>query len=134
MKTFSKLLVVFAMFAFTNVQAEELPKAEKQMELDYSTEYETVRVAAKVPLGLKQAVVDELIYPEYAKRRDLEGQVYMRLCVCDENTVKIVGLSATNPYLGKYVKKELADLYVKEPGCQPGQVFMLKVNFDLLNN
>lgn len=132
MKTLSILLVVFAMFAFTNVQAEELPKVEKSMTLDTSTEFQTIKVASKLPVGLKQAVVDKLIYPSYAQKNNLEGQVYMRLCVCDENTVKIVGLSATNPYLGKYVKRELLDLYVKDPGCAPGQVFLLKVDFDLL--
>lgn len=132
MKTLSILLVVFAMFAFTNVQAEELPKVEKTLELDTSTEFQTIKVASKLPAGLKTAVIEELSYPSYAQRHNLEGQVYMRLCVCDENTVKIVGLSATNPYLGKYVKEELADLYVKDPGCEPGQVFLLKVNFDLL--
>lgn len=132
MKTLCKLLVVFAMFAFTNVQAEKLPEVEKTLKLDTSTEYQTIKVATKLPKGLKDAVIEELSYPTYAQMRNLEGQVYMRLCVCDENTIKIVGMNATNPYLGKYVKKELADLYVKDPGCKPGQVFLLKVDFDLL--
>lgn len=132
MKTLCKLLVVFAMFAFTNVQAEELPKVEKSLKLDTSTEYQTIKVATKLPVGLKTAVIEELSYPTYAQSHNLEGQVYMRLCVCDKNTIKIVGMNATNPYLGKYVKKELADLYVEDPGCEPGQVFLLKVDFDLM--
>lgn len=120
------------MFAFTNVQAEELPKVEKSLKLDTSTEYQTIKVATKLPVGLKTAVIEELSYPTYAQSHNLEGQVYMRLCVCDKNTIKIVGMNATNPYLGKYVKKELADLYVEDPGCEPGQVFLLKVDFDLM--
>lgn len=132
MKTLSKLLVVFAMFAFTNVQAEELPKVEKSLTLDTSTEFQTIKIAAKLPEGLKKAVTDKLVYPSYAQRRNLEGQVYMRLCVCNESTVKIVGLNATNPYLGAYVQKELAELYVEDPGCAPGQVYLLKIDFDLL--
>lgn len=132
MKNLSKLLVVFVLFAFTNVQSEELSKVEKTLQLDTSTEYQTIKVASKLPAGLKQAIIDELSYPTHAQRHNLEGQVYMRLCMCDESTVKIVGLSATNPYLGEYVKKELVDLYVENPGCESGQVFLLKVNFDLL--
>jgi len=133
MKTLIKLLFVCAIFAFSSAQAETLPKGEKQLELDYSTQYENLKVAAKVPEGLKQAVMAKLIYPAYAKRSELEGQVYMRLCVCNEKKLKIVDLNATNPYLGEYVKKQLSDMYVKNPGCAPGQVYMLKVNFDLIN-
>jgi len=132
MKKLSILLVVFVMFAIANVQADGSSKEEKTLTLDTSTEFQTIKVANKLPPALKTAVMEELSYPTYAQRRNLEGQVYMRICVCDENTVKIVGLSATNPYLGNYVKEELADLYVKDPGCAPGQVFLLKVNFDLL--
>lgn len=132
MKRLSIVLVVFAMFAFTNVPAEGLSNVEKTLELDTSTEFQTIKVASKLPVNLKIAIIDKLSYPTYAQDLNLEGQVYMRLCVCDENTVKIVGLSATNAYLGEYVKHELSDLYVKNPGCESGQVFLLKVNFDLL--
>lgn len=132
MKTLMTLLVTLAMFAFTNATAEKLQEVEKKVILDTSTEYKTVKVATPVPLGLKQAVIDKLAYPKHAQRRNLEGQVYMRLCMCTDNTVKVIGLSATNQYLGDYVKKELSNMYVEKPGCKSGQVYLLKVNFDLL--
>ena len=133
MKKLGLLLFAFIIFGVTNLMAEESPKAEKELSLDTSTEFTTMKIATQVPTGLKNAVTEQLFYPSYAQKRNLEGQVYMRLCVCDKSNVKIVGLSATNPYLGSYVKKQLADLYVKNPGCEPGQVFLIKVNFDIIN-
>jgi len=108
-------------------------KREVLSNLDTSTEYESIKVAAKVPKGLKNAIINELVYPKQAQVKNLEGQVYMRLTVDQNSMVKIVEMNSTTPMLGAYVKKQLTNIKVKNPGCQPGQVYMMKVNFDLLN-
>lgn len=126
-------LGILTMQAAINEEVKNKNNAEVSMSLDTSTEYETIKVAAKVPTGLKNAVIDELIYPEYAQDKNLEGQVYMRITVDQNSKVKIIGMNATSPYLGSYVKKQLGDVKVNKPGCKPGQVYLMKVNFDLLN-
>lgn len=90
-------------------------------------------VAVKLPSELKQAITDQLQYPDYAKDNYIEGVVWMKICVTDASTIKIVDISASNQELGKYVKKELSSLYIEKPGCKQNQVFYLKVKFDLLN-
>jgi len=89
-------------------------------------------VAAKLPVNLKEAIIDDLNYPKAAKLNNLEGDVWMKICVTEESKVKVIDLSSTNPDLGEYVKKELSSLYVENPGCNTGQVYYLKVKFDLL--
>lgn len=127
------LIGIFSAQAAEKVEETTENKAEATMTLDTSTEFETITIASKVPMGLKKAVTDNLIYPKHAQYKNVEGQVYMRLTVDHDNNVKIVELNATNPYLGKYVTKQLASTNVKNPGCKPGQVYMMKVNFDIIN-
>lgn len=139
MKKFGITLLAALLIGIFSAQAAE--KAEETTEnkvenvttLDTSTEFETIKVASKVPSGLKNAVTKQLVYPKHAQYKNLEGQVYMRLTVDINNNVKIVELNATNAYLGKYVTKQLASTSVENPGCKPGQVYMMKINFDLVN-
>lgn len=131
---FAALLIgIFSAQAAEKVEETTENKTEVTTTLDTSTEFETVKIASKVPAGLKNAVTKQLVYPTYAQSKNLEGQVYMRLTVDQNNNIKIVEMNATTPYLGKYVEKQLASAKVKNPGCKPGQVFMMKINFDLLN-
>lgn len=139
MKKFGVTLLAALLIGIFSAQAEEKSeritenKAKVTTALDTSTEFETITVATKVPEGLKKAVTNQLLYPEYAKKENLEGQVYMRLTVDQNNMVKIVEMNTTTPYLGNYVKEQLASTYVKNPGCKPGQVYRMKINFDLVN-
>lgn len=91
-------------------------------------------VAAKLPSNLKQEIMDEIDYPDFAQDELIEGEVWMKVCVSEESKVQIIDLSATNQKLGSYVKSELSDLYVDNPGCDAGQVFYLKVDFNLLES
>lgn len=129
------IIISLLSFLFLSVQASNKIEAKNSspITLDTSTEYQTIRVATKVPTGLKNAVTNELFYPKDAQDKNLEGQVYLRLCIDENSYVKIVSMNATTPYLGEYVKKQLASTYVKKPGCEPGQVYLMKVNFDLLS-
>ena len=139
MKKFGITLVATLLIGIFSAQAAEKVatttenKNEVVTTLDTSTEYQTIRVATKVPTGLKDAVTNQLLYPQLAKNQNIEGQVYMRLTVDENYKVKIVAMNATTPLLGKYVTKQLASTYAKNPGCKPGQVYMMKINFDLLN-
>lgn len=117
MKKLIALVVILALGLGATVEAKKLPT-----------------VAAKLPVNLKQSISDVLEYPEQAIANNLEGDVWMKVCVSDESKVKIIDLSATNPELGEYVKEELSSLYVDNPGCKAGQVFYLKVKFSLLPN
>lgn len=88
-------------------------------------------VAAKLPNQLKSAIAKNLEYPSQVLKMNLEGDVWMKICVDKKSKVEIVDLSATNQKLGTYVKKELSSIYVNNPGCEVGQVYYLKVKFDL---
>lgn len=118
---------------FDKVKTDTKTTTNTSLTLDTSTEYQNVRVATHVPSGLKNAITNELFYPTKAKTAHIEGQVYMRVTINEESNIEIVGLNATNPTLGNYVKEQLKSTYVKKPGCTPGQVYLMKVNFDIIN-
>lgn len=115
MKKLSIILVLLLFAGAIALQAKKLPT-----------------VAAKLPTHLKEVITDQLDYPDKAENDYVEGEVWMKLCVTDASVIRIVDISSTNQELGKYVKKELSSLYVENPGCKAGQVYYLKVKFDLL--
>jgi len=116
MKKILLILVAFTFFCCANIYAKKLPT-----------------VAAKLPTELKEVITEQLQYPDFAEDNYIEGVVWMRICVTEASVVKIVDISASNQELGAYVKKELSSLYIEKPGCKKGQVFYLKVKFDLLD-
>lgn len=135
MKKFKITLLAALMIGIFSVQAEKkaIVTAEKDNEteliLDTSTEYEVKKVATKVPQGLKDAVLKQLSMRAHHLYK--EGQVYLRLTVDENCNIHIVEMNATSPSLGDYVKKQLASTYVKNPGCKAGQVYIMKVDFNI---
>ncbi len=91
-------------------------------------------VAAKLPIILKEVITENLDYPKDAINEYLQGDVWMKICVTEESKIKVIDISSTNQALGVYVKKELSSLYVDNPGCKAGQIYYLKVKFDLLSD
>ena len=89
-------------------------------------------VAAKLPANLKEEITRNLDYPSFAAKNQVEGEAWMKVCVTEESKVRIVDLSATNQELGVFVRKQISNLQVETPGCKAGEVFYLKVTFDLL--
>lgn len=133
MKNLAIILIAVLSISTLNLHAAEKSETatttNSELILDTSTEYSAVKVATKVPNGLKSAVLSKL--SKGANNCLSEGEVYMRICVDQDNYVKIVGMNATKPCLHKYVSKQLSSTYVKNPDCKPGQVYMMKVNFNI---
>lgn len=90
-------------------------------------------VAAKLPVEFKQEIVKNLDYPSFAELNQIEGEVWMRVIVSDNSRLSVVDLSATNQELGNYVRTELTDMLVQNSSMIRGEVYYLKVKFDLLN-
>ncbi len=93
----------------------------------------SVNVAAKLPSNLKNEITREIAYPQFAEDAQLEGEVWMKVYVTEESTVKIVDLSATQPDLGDYVREEISGMKIKKNDAKVGQVYFLKVDFNLLS-
>ncbi len=91
-------------------------------------------VAAKLPADFKQEISKHIDYPDFAKNKMLEGEVWMKVTLDKNSTVRIVDLSATNPDLGNYVKQKLSDLSIKNTSFQSGNIYYMKVKFDLLSD
>ncbi len=89
-------------------------------------------VAAKLPTEFKAEVASHIDYPDFAKDNLIEGEVWMKVTLDENKTVQIVDLSATNPELGEYVKEELTDLTIEDSSFPIGNVYFMKVKFDLL--
>ena len=90
-------------------------------------------VALKVPTNVMEAITDQLEYPKELTENFTEGYVAMKISMDENSNLQIVDLSATNPDLGVYVKEELTSLKIDKPGMKVGQVYFLKVKFDLVN-
>lgn len=89
-------------------------------------------VAAKLPDNLKEVVMNQIDYPDFAQKDLINGYVMMKICITDASLLKIVDLSSTNQALGEYVESCLSSLYIEKPGCKANQIFYLKVKFNLL--
>lgn len=89
-------------------------------------------VAEKMPTELKQEVAKHIDYPSFAKNELIEGEVWMKVALNKDSKVEIVDLSATNQKLGKYVRTELKDVTIDNPSFKEGNVYFMKVKFDLL--
>jgi len=116
MKKLTVLMVVIALGLTTAVSAKKLPA-----------------VAAKLPSDFKQEIAKHLDYPKSAVNDRIEGEVWMKITLNENSIVRIVDLSATNPELGEYVKSELTNLKIENTSFQAGNVYFMKVKFDLLD-
>lgn len=90
-------------------------------------------VAAKLPADLKEVITQQIDYPNFADENQIEGEVWMKVTVNEDSKLRIVDLSATQPQLGKHVENELANLTIKNSGVTAGQVYFLKVAFEIDN-
>lgn len=128
MKKITLLWMILCIFNISFTSAKD----NKPVSYDVSSEYEVVKIAKKVPNNVKKAIYKELTYPEYAEQKNMEGQVYLRITVDEDNMLKVIGMNATSPYLGGYVKHKLKSTQIKNPGTKPGQVYIMKVDFEMI--
>lgn len=90
-------------------------------------------VAAKLPTDFKQEIAKHIDYPSFARDNAIEGVVTMRLTLDDSLMVKIVALDSSSPELGRYVKQELTNLTIKNTSFVPGNIYYMKVRFNLVS-
>lgn len=90
-------------------------------------------VAAKLPADFKQEITKHIDYPKAAQDDLIEGEVWMKITLDENSKVRIVDLSASNQQLGTHVRKELADLKIENTSFQNGNVYFMKVKFDLVD-
>lgn len=90
-------------------------------------------MAAKLPADFKQEVSKHIDYPDFAKDNLIEGEVWMKITLDETSKVKIVDLSTTNPELGTHVQNELANLTIENTSFKAGNVYFMKVKFDLID-
>ncbi len=109
-------MVAIALGLTTAVSAKNLPAA-----------------AAKLPADFKQELAQHIDYPDFAEDNMIEGEVWMKVTLDESSKVRIVDLSATNPGLGEHVKNELTDLTIENTSFKAGNVYFMKVKFDLLS-
>jgi len=90
-------------------------------------------VAAKLPSDFKQEIAKHINFPSFARSNLIEGVVTMRLTLDDSSMVRIIELDSSNPELGEYVRTELSDLTIKNTSFQPGNIYYMKVRFNLVS-
>lgn len=110
------VILVMGMFMVTTLSAKKAPA-----------------VAAKLPADFKKEVVKHIDYPKEAVNDLIEGEVWMKVTLDNESKIKIVALSATNQELGKHVKEELKDVTIEDSSFEKGNVYFMKVKFDLID-
>lgn len=111
------LLIVALVFGVATVSAINPPAAN----------------AALLPADFKAEISKHIDYPDNAKETGIEGEVWMKVTLDENSTLQIVDLSATNPELGAHVKSELKNVSIKNTSFIAGNVYFMKVKFDLLN-
>lgn len=88
---------------------------------------------AKLPSDFKSEISKHITYPNDLRKSSVEGVVTMRITLTENSNVKIVELSSTNPDLGDHVKKQLSDLCIKNTSLQSGNIYYMRVRFNLIS-
>lgn len=88
-------------------------------------------LATMLPQDFKQEIVKLIQYPENARKAYVEGEVWMKVTLDENSKVQIVDLSSTVAELGDHVKKALNDVQIENTGLFAGNVYLMKVKFDL---
>ncbi|NOU48225.1 MAG: hypothetical protein HOO86_14355 [Bacteroidales bacterium] len=117
MKKLIVLIAVAVSIALSGANAENLPS-----------------IATKVPAPLKRKILKSIDYSGFTEQNKIEGDVLLEFTVSKESKLEIVGLSASDQVLGAFVKKELTSLVVENSGMNTGQIYYLKIKFDLLTD
>lgn len=114
MKKTVVLLLALTLGVTTAISAKHLPAA-----------------AAKLPADFKQEVTKHIDYPTFAQENMIEGEVWMKVTLDEASKVKIIDLSSTHKELGEHVQNELANVTITNTSFQNGNVYFMKVKFDL---
>lgn len=88
--------------------------------------------AKKLPVDFKKEIIKHIHYPAFAEEDKMEGEVWMKVTLDDQQKVKIVDLSATNQAMGKHVRAELNDVKIENTSFVSGNIYFMKVKFDIL--
>lgn len=89
--------------------------------------------AAKLPADFKQEVTKHISYPDFARNNMAESVVTMEITLDKNSNIKIIDLNATSPELGNYVREELKDLTIKNTSFKEGNVYYMKIRFNLIS-
>lgn len=87
--------------------------------------------ATLLPEDFKSAIVKHIEYPQTAVKSYVEGEVWMKVTLDENSKVRIVDLSATNEELGNHVKNQLADVKIENTSLFAGNIYLMKIKFDL---
>jgi hypothetical protein len=114
-----KVIVVIAVLVLgvvTATQAKKSPAVQAEL----------------LPADFKQEITNHIDYPQFADENRIQGDVWMKVTLDENSQVRIVDLSATNQELGKYVRKELKDVKIENTSFKTGEVYFMKIKFELL--
>lgn len=84
------------------------------------------------PNNFKSEITKNIEYPDFAQENSIEGEVWMKVTVDENSLVKIVDLSSTNPELGSFVQSELSNVTVEKSIIEAGNIYFMKVKFELI--
>lgn len=82
-------------------------------------------------LQVKQLVIKEMTYPEFAVDLGIEGVVFASFSVNEDSTLKVIEVNSANDRLREYVDKKLKEIKVSQV-VGSDEVFNMKFTFELL--
>lgn len=88
--------------------------------------------ASTLPNDVKQEILNRIEYPSFAQENMIEGEVWMKVSLKDNDQVQIIEISSTNPELKKYVQKELSKMTLKNTSIDAQDTYLMKVKFELI--
>jgi hypothetical protein len=93
----------------------------------------SVLSAKTVSEEIKTEVNKHMVYPTIAQEQMIEGEVWIKVAMDENKTVRIVEISSTNAALREIVKKQVAHISIENTGLKEGDVYIMKYKYDLLN-
>lgn len=79
---------------------------------------------------LRQKIVENLKYPEYAHKTAIQGEVTLIFSISDEKII-VKNISASDVYLGTYVREQVSGIRCSDFTQIKGKDYRIKIRFTL---
>ncbi|MBN2172967.1 MAG: hypothetical protein JW731_02465 [Bacteroidales bacterium] len=83
------------------------------------------------PQAAEQCIIQQIKYPDFALKDQLEGMVALSLVFDDYGKIHVMEVYSSNPEFEKYVIQKLAVLHLKNCCVKVGQPYNIKFTFKL---
>ncbi len=93
----------------------------------------SVLSAKTISENVKTEISKHMVYPTLAQEQMIEGEVWIKVAMNENQEVTVVEISSTNPELKALVQAQVENISIENTDIQMNEVVIMKFKYDLLN-